>query len=301
MKVKKNILILNAFLILVIAVILIFQFYERDVEFDCNFDAKPSKLLEIVSRKFPEISIRDVSVLFVFNQLPSKSDVEAIEKLHSILKDDITVLTLFNRRFKYNRPIKFPYKFLSHLKILCRSKKKAGEETVGENYFLLLKNKKIQYIDKKIDLGTMAFLIQKKLNPQLGYNDFAISTEDLRKKILQRLKKGELHLWRLNPNREETLPDLAEISRLYFIHASCSTCQLKSLFSKIKLKQIVDDRGRPMAIFSVFADRFKLTPILKEINVNLPIYLDVNDEFDLFSTIFNDRDSPLIIDLKKWR
>jgi hypothetical protein len=41
-----------------------------------------------------------------------------------------------------------------------------------------------------------------------------------------------------------------------------------------------------------------LNAISGEGNLNVPVYLDVNDEFDLFSTITNDKENPIIIDLK---
>lgn len=58
------------------------------------------------------------------------------------------------------------------------------------------------------------------------------------------------------------------------------------------------DDEKHIIVFSVFADSFKLNAISGEGNLNVPAYLDVNDEFDLFSTITNDKENPLIIDLK---
>ncbi len=296
MKIKKSVLILNTFLVLAIVAILVLTIYKKEVQFDCSFDAAPVKLLDIINRKFTGTSIKDVAVFFVFNQLPSKSDIQTIEKLHFKFKEKVTVLTLFLRKFKYDQEMRFPHRFLSNLKI--KGKSKENNKIAEDNYFLVLKNKKVQYIDKKLDLVNMAFLIQKKLNPRLGYRDFALSSENLRKKISRRLDKGNLRLLRLSSNREEILKDVTEISRVYFIHAACSTCQLKSLFAKLKLDQIMADDEKHIIVFSVFADSFKLNAISGEGNLNVPAYLDVNDEFDLFSTITNDKENPLIIDLK---
>jgi len=295
MKIKKRFLILNAFLIIAIVTVLFLTFYKKEVAFDCNFDAKPGRLLDLISRSFPGISLKDVSVVFVFNRLPSKSDIQTIEKLHYKYKEKVSVLTLFTRKFKGNQLLRFPQKFLSHSKIICTQGK--GKEFADGNYFVLLNNGKVQHVDTKLDLLDMAFLVRKKLDPQLGYSDFALSSGDLRNRIVQRLNKGSLHLLRVDTGNEDFLRDLTGISRVYFIHASCSTCQLKSLFNNLKLKQILDDSEKAMIIFSIFADSFSLNEILDESDLKMPVYLDSSDEFDLFSTITNDRENPIIIDL----
>jgi hypothetical protein len=298
MKIKKSFLFLNAILIIAIVTVLFLTFYKKEVAFDCNFDAKPGRLLDLISRSFPGISLKDVSVVFVFNSLPSKSDIQTIEKLHYKYNEEVSVLTLFTRKFKNNQPIRFPYKFLSHSKITCtRGKGGKGKEFAVGNYFVLLNNGKIQHVDTKLDLVDMAFLVRKKLDPQLGYSDFALSSGDLRNRIVQRLNKGSLHLLRVDTGNEDFLRDLTGISRVYFIHASCSTCQLKSLFNNLKLKQILDDSEKAMIIFSIFADSISLNEILGESDLKMPVYVDSSDEFDLFSTITNDRENPIIIDL----
>jgi hypothetical protein len=293
MKIKKNFLLLNAILIIAIVTVLLLTFYKKEVVFDCNFDAEPHGLLEIIHQSFPDISLKDVSVVFVFNRLPSKSDIQTIEKLHYKYKEEMSVLTLFTRKFKSNQPLRIPHKFLSHSKITCKKEKGFTEG----NFFVLLSNGKVQHVDTKLDLVDMAFLVRKKLDPQLGYSDFALSSGDLRNRIVQRLNKGNLHLMRLDTGNEDFLKDLTGISRIYFIHAACSTCQLKSLFNNLKLKQILDGSEKAVIIFSVFADSFSLNEILDESDLKMPVYLDLKDEFDLFSIITNDRENPIIIDL----
>ena len=61
------------------------------------------------------------------------------------------------------------------------------------------------------------------------------------------------------------------------------------------LKELNDKKQ--IVIFSVFADRYKLKPLLSGHSIGVPIYLDTNDVFELYTTITNEKENPLIIDL----
>lgn len=286
---------MNAVLILAILVLFFFNFFKKEVVFNCSYDTKPGKLLELIENRFPGISIKDVSAFFIFNQLPSLADMETLHKLHTKFKDNITILVLFNKKFKYDKPIAFPYKFLSRLKIACQK----DNEMFDKNYYVILENNRIRYTESKLELFNLAFLLQKQKNPQLKYTNFAIPSDELKRKIAARLSKGSLRLLKLTSNEEEILEGVSGISKVYFIHASCSTCQLKDLFSKLKLKQIIDNHEKNVIIFSVFADSHKLSEIIEGVSLDMDIYLDINDVFDLFSTITDEKNNPLIIDIKK--
>lgn len=290
---KKSLLILNIVLVLGIALALCLNLYKRNVTIDCNYDASPHSLMELVGNRFPELTLKNVSVIFVFNRLPAPSGLEAIAKLHAKFKEEVSVLSLFNEKFKYQRPLTFPFKFLSRMRISC---KRDGESS-DKNFYIVLKDNRIQYSDGKLELTSLALMIKKYLNPQLNYTNFAVSSDELKHRIAGRIDKGNLHLTSLKSNEEKVFKDFSGISKVYFIHATCSTCQLKSLFSQLKLKQVMDNHEKLMVIFSVFADSFKLNEIIGSADLNLDIYLDSKDNFNLFSTITNDKENPLIIDL----
>jgi hypothetical protein len=167
-----------------------------------------------------------------------------------------------------------------------------------KNYFIILENNQISHTDDRFDPVEMFFLISKRLNPQLEYKDMTISNEGLKERIVKRLTSGNLHLFHLNSRADVVLKDIIGISRVYFIHAACSSCQLKALFSHLKLKHIMDDSEKSIIMFSVFADSFSLKQMLNDSNLKMPIYLDINDNFNLFSTITNEKENPLIIDLE---
>lgn len=281
-------------LVSAILAVLYLQFHKKVIVFNCAYDTKPDELLEFIENRIPGNSKKDVAAFFIFNQLPSLSNMETLNKLYAKFKNEITILALFNKKFKYSKPMVFPHKFFPRLKISCQKDK----DVFDKNYFVILKNNRIRYTESKMELVNLVFLLQKYRNPQLTYSDFAVPSEELKRKITARLKDGNLQLLKLSSNENELLKDISDISRVYFVHASCSTCQLKELFTKLKLKQIIDNNEKNVIIFSVFADSFKLNKLIEGVNLNMDIYLDINDEFGLFSTITDEKENPLIIDLK---
>ena len=140
-------------------------------------------------------------------------------------------------------------------------------------------------------------MVMKKINPNLRYNDLVLGASELKTRVMNRIREGNLNLFSLEKAGFERIESVitSGISRIYFIHADCSTCQLKSLLSNIKLKQILDP-GEIVLIFSVIADSFELGRVLQEQKIDLRVLIDQNDEFSLFSTITDEKNNPLIID-----
>jgi hypothetical protein len=291
---KKYLYILNTFLIVSIALVLFLRFKKTNVEFSCQYGGEPVKLFDIINDQFHTEGIKDWKALFVFNQLPTRSDLASLNKLQEKFKDRLTVLTLFQQKFKTNSlEFRYKYRFIPRIRLYCRNKRIPS----GKNFFLLLNGRRLEYLDTQIELTALAPFLNKKLNPLLGYEDFAKPIDTVKKVIKARLVKGNFTLFGLQSNKEKYFKNIDGISSVYFVHASCSSCQLNSLFSKMKLETLLEKAEKSILIFSVFADRFKLKAAATEAGINFPIYIDTNDEFDLFSTITNDSKNPLVIDM----
>lgn len=71
------------------------------------------------------------------------------------------------------------------------------------------------------------------------------------------------------------------------------------MFSRVKLEGLLNEE-RIIIIFSGLASVFELSKLTKEMNINLPIYIDTFDEFDLLPFITNPKENPLIIDIKNY-
>lgn len=271
-----------------------FSIYKKQVECNCRYDSYPKKLLEIIDKEFPGNSIHNLSLLFVFNQLPRPSDLEIAQKIYNKYKSDISLQVLFNRKFKYERPITFPHTFLRNHKITCKN----GSQIIEKNYYMIIYKDKVKYVDSIINLSDLAILIKKNLDPSVKYLDLAVSTQKLKEKISSRLKRGHIRLLNLNSDEAVKLDDFSKISKVIFVHAACSECQLKELFSKLRLQQIIDSHEKHIILFSIFADSSSLIKLIASNNFKVQIYLDIYDEFDLFSVITNDKENPLVIDTK---
>ena len=57
----------------------------------------------------------------------------------------------------------------------------------------------------------------------------------------------------------------------------------------------VFDEEKILVIFSIFANRFELQPLLEENHLNIPVYIDNRDEFLLSTKITNEKKNPVII------
>lgn len=290
---KNPIFILNSVLVVSIIFFFLLKFYRVQVIFDGTFGSKPDELIKIISDCFPNSSNQEIEVVFVFNSLPSRSQIEYLEKLYKKFSNNAGIFALFNTKFRGTLKMSFPYHFSNHLVI----KYKKNGENVQDNFFMILKNKRIEYIEGNFNFADVAFLVQKKINPNLEYRDVALSAAKLKTQIINRLKEKNPVLFSIDTGEYEKIaPNFSKgLSKIYFFHAKCSSCQLKSMLSNIKIKKILEP-GKIRVIFSVMADRFELSKILNEQKLGPGIYIDQNDEFGLFSVITDDKNNPIIID-----
>jgi hypothetical protein len=290
---RPLLVILNSFFAILILVFLFLKFYKVRVEFDGDFGTQPAPLLELMGKHFPGLPAKEIDVSFVFNSLPSASQVEAVEKLSQKVGSKATISAFFNSRFTIPFKISYPHHFSRQLVIQYLKNK----STYQGNFYVILRNKRVEYLDVNRNATNTAFMIMKKINPDLSYNDLVLAAPALKTRVVKRIKDGNLRLFSLEKDDYESIDSFLDkgISRIYFLHADCSSCQLKSLLSNIKLKQILDP-GEILLIFSVMADRFELGRVLHEQKIDLRVLIDQNDEFGLFSVITDEKNNPLIID-----
>lgn len=267
--------------------------HQKNVTVSVTVGAQPKVLTEFIQRHLPDLPEKEISMFAVFNQLPTKPKVEDLQKLHSRFNEKANIVAIFNKAFKVEQKISFPHVFPGNLRI---SLKTGTGITVPDHFFVILKGNKVDYLAFNSSMTEKAFLIQERLNPERGYQDYAVSIDRLKEKITRRIKRGGLKLLHLNGESGEIPVDLSGFSKVYFVHAACSTCQLKSIIQSVKLKDILDG-SKSAVFFSVLANSFQLSPVFDANPINIPLYLDINDQFGLFSVITNDRQNPIEIDL----
>ncbi len=61
--------------------------------------------------------------------------------------------------------------------------------TDKETKLKILRNSRIEYLDEIANFSTTSFLVLKKIDPNLEYKDLAIGMDDLKAKIIKRLKE----------------------------------------------------------------------------------------------------------------
>ncbi len=290
---KKRLFILNVLLVAAIGIFSFFILHTETVTVNISINHQSKELDDLIKRHFPDLPEKKLTLLFVFNRLPSKTKVEDIGKLYSRFKEKVNIAVLFNEAFKLEQQINFPHVFPGNTQIALRMENRVK---TPERFFVILKENKVNYLDFGGKILDQALLIQKRLNPQRDYRDYAVSIKELKQKVVERIQRGSLNLLRLTGEHGEKVLDLNLFSRVYFVHTACSSCQLKALLNNVKLKKILDG-DKSVVIFSVLSSSFQLSQILEESPVNIPLYLDINDEFGMFSIITDDRKNPVEIDL----
>jgi hypothetical protein len=175
---------------------------------------------------------------------------------------------------------------------------KNGNKLFKSNYILLIKNKKLEFIDAVMKILETNFLLEKYVHPENDYKDYALSKERLKKRIINALKKGNKNLLNIVDNRFEVFETFQNYSKIFFVVASCTTCELKEMITDMNLQQMLDN-SKILIIFPIHAQESQLLAILEEEKISLPIYIDINDEFDLFSVITGKKTKLIVVEDKE--
>lgn len=292
----KAFLRLNILLSVFIVLFLFLNYSRSDVVIRGEYDSRPNRLFEVITDGFPgKVIAQDVSLIIIFNELPTKADIETIEKLHYKLGNRINLVTLFAKKFRRDRMLTFPHTFLTKYKIICENR----GSLLDKNFYLITKNRQIKDFDYYLDMRTIFFSIKKQLEPHLDYSDFVVPVDRLKAGITDKTGNNSFKLLNLASREVEELKFPGEYSKIYFFHAKCSPCRLRDFVNKTRLENTFQDKQKSIFIFSVLTDRFELSDLLAGISLKTPIYMDLYDQFNLFSVITDEKANPFIISLNK--
>ena len=289
---KKNKLLFALYLILIlgIGVLLFKKFYVKKNEINLKYGEVSTELMTLVEKTTQFHLDKKLNLLFFFNTLPDLTDIENISKLFNKHGNNCRFSAIFHKKFKSPFKLKFPHEFVPN----SQTESHYMGKNYFENYVILLDNKKVNYVDTSMNSIDLNFLIEKHLAPGRDYNSYAISTEQLRKRLTKELKKGEIELMNLNDNKIKRFSLFNEYQKIYVVIAKCSVCELKTLVSDLKLRHVLDSR-KTLVVFPIYANESQLSEIIKKEKVNFPIYLDYNDKFDLFSIITSPKEKLIVI------
>jgi hypothetical protein len=78
---RSSLIYLNLILVLAIVVMLFFQYYKKTISSDCAYGKKPIKINQLIQNHFPSCKL-PLKAAMIFNEVPSKQDIEMMEKMH---------------------------------------------------------------------------------------------------------------------------------------------------------------------------------------------------------------------------
>ena len=296
----KRKFIIIGFNILLVLAILFFAYdkiFKANVLFDCNYGAS-SKILDELAAKMPDNpqNVR-FKAFFLFNRLPKFSVMETLEKLYNMYRTEVSFNIFFSKKFKSVQKIGFPYKILPRYNFACL-KDDTGD--FDKNYFLLTSDNKMIYMDDRLDFFSLNLVILKNLKSGNGQIVTRISKDQLKSRLISKLNQGDLKLYSIAENEIVNFKDSGTISEIYFFHADCSTCELRSVLNEVKMKKIVDNREVAL-VFSVFANPSDIHELLVEKGIVIPAFVDNSDELELAACFFKSKENPIIIMNDEWR
>jgi hypothetical protein len=258
---------------------------------DLRFGDESKKLLEFVGKYFPYQDKIKTSLIYVFNDLPVLTDIENANKLYNKHKGNLQICSLFHKKFRLPFELNFPHKFLTDTKLECLF----NGRVFDSNYYILLHDRKLSFIDTSMEIISMNFLIEKHINPGKDYKNYAISKNRLKSRLIQELKSGNKTLLDLTRNKDKRFDHFKDYSRVHFVLSGCTTCELKAMVSDLKVKQILDSK-KELVIFPIYAKESELIALIKKNKIDLPVYMDYNDEFNLFSIISSEKTKLIIVE-----
>ncbi|MCP5046729.1 MAG: hypothetical protein GY940_06130 [bacterium] len=289
---KNKLVIINITLVLVILLFVSLNFFERKLQVHYEYGQSPTKIIDLLKKEFDEKTghiKQKMYLVFAYNQNPTRSELEVIEKLNHKYKDKVNIAALFTSKFRTESPLSFKHRFLSGTRI----EMKKGNSVMDESFFLLLNKGKSQYISEHFDLLELVMLIQGKLFPHLDYKDYVVSPTDLKLKVKEKLKLSSVNLLNVNTGTLEN-KNLSGLTNAYLYHTDCSPCALKSILSRIKIKEVFEKTDH-IIIFSALANSIALSDLIAQNNITAPIYVDKMDELDLLTVITEESQEPVEI------
>ena len=283
---------INAALLLLILIVVYMKTHKANVSLNYKYNSIDQKVIDLIAKSFSEnVDDHKLQLIAVFNQLPTLSELEIINKLYYKFNDTFNIRGLFTKKFKANFPVIFEHRFLPNNKINCQK----DNEIVESKFYLILIGKRTVFFEDNFDLREMMLVMQNVLFPEKTYDDFTMSISELKKKIKVRLEKSPIALLNLEKNMLEDVRYSTTMPEIKFFHSDCSACVLKSILQRIKVKEILNQKDE-VIIFSALSDSILLKKLVIEKNIRSRVYVDLKDEFDLLTVITEDMEKPIIIE-----
>lgn len=293
---KYIIIIVNVILAAAIIFLAYGKLFKVNVTFDCGYGSSTAALDELAIM-LPDNSKSPFKAVFLFNKLPNPSTMETIEKLYHIYREELSVSVFFSKPFKSIREIVYPHKMLPRYRFSCK-KDEVGE--VKQNYFILIKDGKLIYVDNRLDFFSFNLVILKNLKGGTGEIYSKISKDDLRARLVSALNRGKLNLHSITDDRVVDFSRAGAFSEIYFFHADCSACELKKVLNEVKIKKIMDNMEVAL-VFSVFANPHDVRGLLADNGIDIPAYVDRGDVLQLAARVSDNKDNPVILKNNEWR
>lgn len=266
--------------------VLFFQFYRTELFFECTYNQIPSEFLPILDKEFP-LAQKQIQLVMIFNELPSIENIDTMNKVYKKFQSQVDVKSLFLKKFKKDIPLDFPHSFLSNKKIFCNS----DNNNFNKNYFLLLKDNRLRFIDSTPKAQTLALLLNKNLGKQ--EKDIIIKKSDLEYKLAKKFQCRDINLYNLLTLRMEPVIFNNPETEIHVYHAGCSSCRLKDIITNINrdaalYKNIVN-------VFTFQTNLHEIKNLLTENSTYLKAFLDSNDYLEIGFTETNHIPNPIII------
>jgi hypothetical protein len=186
--IKRTILVINITIVGLIIFLLLgkgIKGTKNHLVFNLEYGKESKLFLSLLEQNFRKMKPGIITIIYIFNDLPTLQNVKDISKLYNKHKKNVQFFVAFFENFKTDWKMTFPYKTISNTRVTS----KFMSEKYDSNYFVLLDNNRVSHVESSINTVETNFLIEKRLSPERDYSSYTAAKNDLKRKLIVRYYK----------------------------------------------------------------------------------------------------------------
>lgn len=239
-----------------------------------------TQLLSYIAKIPPGVAT-GLTLITIFNDLPSESQIEDLSIIHRKHEREVTFFTIFHRRFRNSKRLDFPSLFMTTKRMFITSQSIVMKKTI----YLLFNNRRLVLMESQANLRDLHSCLMRYRFPEKKLNDYFISIEACRRKIIERFREAKGRFYEIDNRRPIAQFEIIQrFPIIYFIHAECSECELKAIIMGINQRRIWEDQ-EACFVFSAYGKRSALKRVMNDSGNKWKCYIDQDDQIDMMDWV----------------
>jgi hypothetical protein len=256
-----------------------------------EYGESPHQLLNYLKKWVPD-PLTGIVGIFVFNEIPTNSQIEDIKKLTQKHGEGAKLFSFFHRRFQSAGRYTFPHTYSFTKRVYCQFRK----ETLDKNYFLLLAGGQLVSATQDLNLRDIHFSILKLRYPDKPISDYFANPARYKEHLITQFGNRALGVYDIEGDSLTTLGEIVEtFPVIYFVNSKCSDCDLQAILPEINRKYASKNR-ECCVIFSAYSSNSVIRGLLRNGEIDVSTFIDMEDSMQVMDKIIDDRQRIVRLD-----